>query len=55
MESVQVSSCGFVCEREESFRLKGHSQLMHIRIKYRFLADLHVTTKAYPEYSKQTL
>ena len=23
--------------------LKGHSQLMHMRIRYHFLADLHVT------------
>ena len=24
-------------------QLKGHSQLMHVRIRYYFLADLHVT------------
>ena len=41
------------------YPLKGHSQLMHMRIKYHFLTDLHITrrawNKAYPEYSKQTL
>ena len=26
--------------------LKGHSQLMHMRIRYHFLADLHVTRRA---------
>ena len=26
--------------------LKGHSQLMHMRLKYHFLADLHVTRHA---------
>ena len=26
--------------------LKGHSQLMHMRIKYNFLADLHVIRRA---------
>ena len=26
--------------------LKGHRQLMHIRIRYHFLADLHVTRRA---------
>ena len=25
--------------------LKGHSQLMHMRVKYHFLADLHVTRR----------
>ena len=42
--------------------LKRHSQLMHMRISYHFLADLHVTGRAwnrkweaYPQYSKQTL
>ena len=29
-----------------NFSLKGHSQLMHMRIKYQFLADLHVTRRA---------
>ena len=45
--------------RPQSF--KGHSQLMHMRIRYHFLADLHVTRlawnrkwEAYPEYSKLT-
>ena len=28
------------------FELKGHSQLMHMRIRYRLLADLHVTRQA---------
>ena len=36
--------------------IKGHSQLMHMRIKYHFLADFLsqdvCETKAYPEYSK---
>ena len=27
--------------------LKGHSQLMHMRIKYHFLADLHVTRRSW--------
>ena len=43
-------------------KLKEHSQLMHMHIRYHFLADLHVTRCAwnrkweeYPEYSKQTL
>ena len=27
--------------------LKGHSQLMHMRIKYHFLVDLHVTRRAW--------
>ena len=31
---------------EGSVKLKGRSQLMHMRIKYRFLADLHVTRRA---------
>ena len=26
--------------------LKGHSQLMHMRIRYHILADLHVTRRA---------
>ena len=26
--------------------LKGHSQLMHMRIRYHILADLHVTRHA---------
>ena len=26
--------------------LKGHSQLMHMRIRYHFLSDLHVTRHA---------
>ena len=26
--------------------LKGHSQLMHMRIRYHFIADLHVTRHA---------
>ena len=26
--------------------LKGHGQLMHMRIRYHFLADLHVTRRA---------
>ena len=26
--------------------LKGHSQLMHMRIRYYFLADLYVTRRA---------
>ena len=25
------------------FGLKGHSQLVHMRIRYHFLADLHIT------------
>ena len=29
-----------------SLPLKGHSQLMHMRIRYHFLADLHVTRRA---------
>ena len=38
-------------KREESVinsftrSLKGHSQLMHIRISYHFLADLHITRR----------
>ena len=36
--------------------LKGHSQLMHMHVKYYFLADFLsqdvCETKAYPEYSK---
>ena len=39
--------------------LKGHTQLMHMCTKYHFLADFlsqdACETKAYPEYSKQTL
>ena len=27
-------------------RLKGHSQLMHMRFRYNFLADLHITRHA---------
>ena len=26
-----------------SKQLKGHSQLVHMRIRYHFLADLHIT------------
>ena len=29
-----------------NFVLNGHSQLMHMRIRYLFLADLHVTRHA---------
>ena len=29
------------------YKLKGHSQLTHTRIKYHFLADLHVTRRAW--------
>ena len=42
--------------------LKGHSQLMHMRVTYHFLADLYPIRHAwnrkcevYPVYSKQTL
>ena len=42
----------------EDIPLKRHGQLMHMRIRYNFLADFHVTRnrkpEAYPEYSKQT-
>ena len=31
--------------RQELSQLKGHSQLMHMRIRYHFLADLHVTRR----------
>ena len=40
------------CVNGESFHfqsrliLKGHGQLMHMRIRYHFLADLHVTRHA---------
>ena len=40
------------------FALKGHSQLMYMRIRYHFLADLHDTSvkqKVRSVYSKQTL
>ena len=30
----------------QATNLKGHSQLMYMRIRYHFLADLHVTRRA---------
>ena len=33
-----VLQCG-----EERLSSKGHSQLVHMRIRYHFLADLHIT------------
>ena len=35
-----------LCQYCVFFYLKGHSQLMHIHIRYHFLADLHVTRHA---------
>ena len=31
------------CLRGTRYALKGHSQLVHMRIRYHFLADLHIT------------
>ena len=38
-----VTEVGF---RQKIPNLKGHGQLMHMRIRYHFLADLHVTGHA---------
>ena len=35
-----------VVSRYGKSSIKGHSQLMHTRIRYHFLADLHVTRRA---------
>ena len=34
--------------------LKGHSQLMHMRIRYHFFADLHITNWHETESKKRT-
>ena len=47
-DSLFVSPCPPECnfqsetKTEPDLRLKGHSQLVHMRIRYHFLADLHV-------------
>ena len=35
--------------------LKGHSQLLHMRIRYYFLADLHVTRHAREKESEKRI
>ena len=30
-------------DRDQSYHLKGHRKLVHMRITYHFLADLHIT------------
>ena len=35
--------------------LKGHGQLMHMRIRYYFLADLHVTRHALETESQKRI
>ena len=38
--AISTEICGV---RKKVAKLKGHSQLMRMRIRYHFLADLHVT------------
>ena len=35
--------CGGFCCRRRRGCLKGHSQLVHMRIRYHFIANLHIT------------
>ena len=51
---------GFLCQsgrrRPENVSiLKGHSQLLHMRIRYYFLADLHVTRQAREKESEKRI
>ena len=39
----QMPPCGFL---SFCYKSNGHSQLMHMRIRYHFLADLHITRYA---------
>ena len=41
-----INFCDFQNLSTQYPALKGHSQLMHMRIRYHFLADLHVTRNA---------
>ena len=39
--TVESSRSKKISQHYDTIVLKGHSQLMHMRIKYHFLADLH--------------
>ena len=52
LESVDYfGTINYISDRKKEQSLKGHSQLLHMRIRYHFLVDLHTFSSPEPVVS----
>ena len=52
MRAITLLLLGYL---SPGYHLKGHSQLMHMRIRHHFLADLHATRHARETESEERI